>query len=114
MPLLLLLCCTIGCVQKTYKKTLVCYLDVSDVAQIKTVGIRGEGRPLSWKEDIPMVPVVKDSLYSVAVSGETPYTFVEIKFTVNGEFELANQENRRIAFSHGDTTFYKAIFNKRK
>ncbi len=101
----------VGCVQKTYKRTVVCHLNVAGIKNIQTVGIRGEGKPLSWDTDLPLTEVVKDSLYTITLSGETGYKFIEVKFTVNGEFELQNKENRRVLFSAGDTTVYKAVFN---
>jgi hypothetical protein len=57
-----------------------------------------------------MTELVKDSLYTVTIAGQTPYDFTEIKFTVNGQFELENKDNRRLVFT-GDTTYYRAKFN---
>jgi len=68
------------------------------VKDIKTVGIRGNDKPLSWENDLEMIPVKQDSLYRVVVSGETGYLFMEVKFTVNHDFELKDQPNRRIEF----------------
>jgi hypothetical protein len=103
-----------SCVQKAYKKTVVVTLLVPNNKNIKTVGIRGEGNPLSWDKDYEMKPVVKDSLYTATVTGTTGYKFSEIKFTVNGEFELQDKPNRRVVFAEGDTTFYNAVFNTLK
>ena len=101
-----------GCVQKTYKKTVICNLNVAAVKNIKTVGVRGEGKPLSWGIDLPLKEVVKDSLYTITLPVKTGYKFIELKFTVNESFELENENNRRILFSDGDTTVYNAVFNK--
>jgi hypothetical protein len=49
-----------------------------------------------------MKTIKKDSLWA-NYHFETGYTFTEIKFMVSLEFE--NQENRRVDFSQGDTTF---------
>lgn len=100
-----------GCVQKTYKKTVVCNLNVAGIKNIKTVGVRGEGKPLSWNSDLPLTEVVKDSLYSITLPIETGYKFIELKFTVNDGFELENENNRRIVFKDGDTTVFNAVFN---
>ena len=100
-----------SCVQKTYKKTVVCNLNVAGIKNITAVGVRGEGKPLSWNSDLPLTEVVKDSLYTITLSGETGYKFTELKFTVNGAFELENKNNRRIIFNEGDTTIYNAVFN---
>ncbi len=101
-----------SCVQKTYKKTVVVMLTVPNKTGIQTVGIRGNGKPLSWDDDLKMKAVVKDSLYTATVTAVTGYKFVEIKFTVNGNFELKDQPNRRIVFSDKDTTYYNAQFDK--
>jgi hypothetical protein len=103
-----------GCVQKSYKKTVVVTLTVQNMHDIKTVGIRGEGNPLSWDSDFEMKPTIKDSVYTASVSAVTGYKFAEIKFTVNGEFELQDKPNRRVEFAEGDTTFYNAVFNALK
>lgn len=101
-----------GCVQPAFDKTVVIYLQVKGIKDIETVGVRGEGKPLSWNEDLLMEPVVKDSLYTITATGRTAYTFTEIKFTVNGVFELEGKPNRRLEFAKGDTTYYRATFNK--
>lgn len=88
-----------GCVQKSYTKT---------------VGIRGQGKPLSWDNDFELKPVVKDSLYTATITAVTGYKFAKIKFTVNGDFELKEQPNRRVVFSDKDTTYYNVIFDSNK
>lgn len=105
---------TNGCVQKTYKKTVVLTLTVQNMKDIKTAGIRGNGKPLSWDTDFEMKEVIKDSIYTATATTNTGYTFAEIKFTLNGEFELKDQPNRRLVFSDGDTTYYNAVFNVNK
>jgi putative oxidoreductase len=99
-----------GCVQSTRTRVAVLTLDVSGMGPINSVGVRGEGNPLSWDKDLPMNVLAKDSLYTVTITGQTPYDFTEIKFTVNGQFELEGKENRRLVFT-GDTTYYTANFN---
>jgi len=104
---------TTSCVQKSYKRTVVFTLDVSTIKNIKKVGIRGNDRPLSWDTDTEMKALKKDSLYQIAITGETGYKFTEVKFVVNDTFELQNKENRRVYFDEKkDTTYYKAKFNK--
>ncbi len=101
-----------SCVQKTYKRTVVFTIDVSEIKDIQTVGLRGQGKPLSWDNDLEMKPIKKDSLYTVIVTAETGYKFAEVKFVVNGKFELENQDNRRVYFDEkSDTTYYNAKFN---
>jgi PBP1b-binding outer membrane lipoprotein LpoB len=106
-----LACLTGSCVQKSYEQIVTVFLDVSGIPNIKTVGVRGEGKPLSWDSDLPMKEIVKDSLYSVTVTAQTGYLFAEIKFLVNGEFELKEKDNRRVFFDVSRKTVYKAKFN---
>ncbi|MBL0882198.1 MAG: hypothetical protein IBJ16_02410 [Chitinophagaceae bacterium] len=101
-----------GCVQKTYQKTVVFELDVSQSKDIKTVGVRGNDKPLSWDNSTPMSAIKKDTTYTVTATFITGYKFTEVKFTVNDEFELKGKDNRRINFSEKDTTYYKAVFDK--
>lgn len=110
----LLLLSLASCVQKSYKKIVVVTLQVSNLKDIKNVGIRGQGKPLSWDSDFEMKTVAKDSLYTATIIAVTGYKFAEIKFTVNGDFELKEQPNRRVIFSDKDTTYYNAVFDSNK
>ncbi len=101
-----------SCVQKSHNQTVTVILDVSAIKDIKTVGVRGNGKPLSWDEDFEMKPLIIDSLYTATFSGKTGYLFAEIKFVVNGEFELKDKDNRRVYFDKSKKTIYKATFNK--
>lgn len=111
---LILFCFASSCVQKSYKKTVVVTLTVPNMRDIKTVGIRGEGKPLSWDSDFEMKPIIKDSIYTASATVVTGYKFAEIKFVVNGEFELKDKPNRRVVFSTKDTTYYNAVFDVNK
>jgi putative oxidoreductase len=101
-----------SCVQKSYEQIVEITVDVSGLGQIKSVGIRGEEKPLSWDNDYPMKEIVKDSLYSVSISGKTGYLQTEVKFVVNGEFELKDKPNRKIVFDPSRKTIFKAKFNQ--
>lgn len=102
---------TVACVQKAYLKTIIVTLTISNKKDIKKVGIRGNGKPLSWREDFEMKEIIKDSVYTATVQVMTAYKFGEIKFTVDDEFEFKDQPNRRITFNEkGDTTYYNAKF----
>jgi PBP1b-binding outer membrane lipoprotein LpoB len=102
-----------GCVQPSYNRTVLVTLDVAALKDIETVGIRGEGKPLSWENDYPMTEVVKDSLYRAIMTTKTGYLFAEYKCTVNGNFELQNQPNRRVNFdTKKDTTYVNLVFDK--
>lgn len=108
--LLLLASALQSCVQPATDKTVVYLLDVSNLPNVQQVGLRGRDKPLSWNEDLLLTPVVKDSLYRAVVTTHTGFLITEVKFTVNGEMELPNAANRRIEFSSGDTTVYRARF----
>ncbi len=100
-----------SCVQKTYKKTVVYTLIVSNQKNIETAGIRGYN-PLKWDADSLMTEIVKDSMYRLAITYNTGYKGARAIFTINGKEETEIKPNRSIAFAAGDTTFYKAVFNK--
>jgi hypothetical protein len=88
-------------------------LDVSKVKDVQSVGIRGNGKPLSWETDYPMQEIVKDSLYKAIINTDTGYLFAEGKCTVNGNFEMPNKPNRRIVFdTKKDTTYVNLVFDK--
>lgn len=103
---------SVSCVQKAYKRTVVFELDTKGITNVKKVGIRGENSPLSWDKDYLMVLDVKDSLYKATITEETGYLFEQFKFVVNDEFELKEQDNRKIYFENKDTVVYKAVFNE--
>lgn len=100
-----------ACVQKSSKKTVVVLLHVESIRDVHSVGIRGNTKPLSWESDLELTPLRKDTLYTAIFSLVTGYKFIEAKFTVNGQFELNEQENRRIIFGNKDTCIYEAKFN---
>jgi hypothetical protein len=100
-----------NCVQKSSKKTVIVRLNVAGNTDIKSVGMRGAEKPLSWDNDLELKPIIKDTLYEGSFSVVTGYKFTEGKFTVNGNFELKNKDNRRIVFTEKDTTIYQAKFN---
>ncbi len=100
-----------SCVQKSSKKTIILKLNVHGIENIQSVGIRGNENPLNWEYDMELKPIIKDSLYTATFSIVTGYKFTEAKFTVNGQFELNDKENRRILFDENDTTVYEAKFN---
>ncbi|MFN8249484.1 MAG: hypothetical protein U0T68_11080 [Ferruginibacter sp.] len=101
-----------GCVQPTRQQIVKVTLHVNNMHDVKTAGIRGDGKPLSWNEDLVMKEIIKDSLYQANFTTNTGFRFFEMKFTINGEFELNDKPNRHVSFSDQDTTFYQALFNE--
>ena len=106
--------CAAGCVQKAYKKTVVFKLNTPNQKNIESVGVRGAEKPLSWQQDLQMSAIKKDTLYMATVSFLTGYKFTEVKFVINGGFELKEKDNRKIVFSNSDTTYYDAVFDVAK
>ena len=100
-----------GCVQKASDKTVVYLLEVHGHPNVRQVGLRGRDKPLSWDYDLPLTLVKKDSLYRAVVTIHTGYNTTEVKFTLNGGFELKEKDNRRIVFGSTDTTVYRARFD---
>ncbi|OJW13256.1 hypothetical protein [Mucilaginibacter sp. 44-25] len=101
-----------SCVQKTKKVIIHLKLHVTGIKDIKSAGIRGDGKPLSWDKDLEMKPLINDSLYTATFTTVTGYNFVECKFTVNGQTELNGQPNRRINFKDRNEVNYEATFNQ--
>lgn len=112
LPCLLLAVLLPGCVQKTHIKTVVYTLHIPGTRPPATVGIRGNDKPLNWESNQKMNLNQSDSTYRAVVTYQTGYLFTEVKFTVEGAFELAEQPNRRVVFAATDTTFYEATFDK--
>lgn len=101
-----------SCVQKSYERKVTFLLHTEQLKNIEKVGLRGKEKPLSWRQDLEMKAIKQDSLYSVTVTFLTGYKFTEVKFVVNDEFELQENDNRRIVFNENGETIYEAIFNK--
>jgi hypothetical protein len=111
----------VGCVQKAYDRTVLFVVDVSGVPNVTTVGVRGENKPLSWREDTPMTAVPDSAgLYTVAVTTHTGGLATEVKFVVNGTFEFSDSQddsNRKVSLPRtttgGDTIRFRAVYGKR-
>lgn len=104
-----------GCVQPTVEKTVLVQLVVRGKVGIKTVGIRGDGNPLSWDEDHFLEPVVVDSLYETSFKSRTGFLYTEYKFTVDGVYEWKGDPARRIYYKQaGDTILVRAVFGERE
>ncbi|TWR30947.1 hypothetical protein FPZ43_00240 [Mucilaginibacter pallidiroseus] len=99
-----------GCVQKSRTVTVNLKLYVTGIKNIKQVGVRGEGNPLSSDKDLVMQPVIKDSIYTVSFNTVTGYNFLECKFAIDDKVELKGQPNRRIDFVDKDTMSYEAKY----
>jgi hypothetical protein len=104
--------CVASCVQPSFKKTVTFLLDAYQIKNIKSVGIRGNDKPLNWDANTEMNAVVQDSLYTCTATFITGYKFTEVKFVINDKFELTERGNRKILFSDKDSSEYAAVFDQ--
>lgn len=102
-----------SCIQKTKNQSVTLLLDVSGQKNIEIVGVRGQGNPLEWDKDLVMTTIKKDSLYKIIFVSKTGRLCNELKFTINGNFELQDKDNRKVYFDKSGKTVYKAKFNIR-
>lgn len=107
---------TPACVQPAYDRTVVYRVDVSRVADVRAVGVRGSDQPLSWDTDLALTPIPDSvGLYGGAVTYRTGSLRTEVKFTANGTFELQNAPNRIVRLvpttRGNDTTVVRVTFD---
>lgn len=107
-----------ACVQKAYDRVVIYRVSVTGVPDVKSVGLRGQGNPLSWDKDIPLAPVPDSAgVYQAIVTHHTGSIATEVKFTVNGQFEFEGSDNRIVRMKPttvgNDTTMYRGVFNVR-
>ena len=104
-----------ACVQPTYPHKIMVELDMREVEQFQTVGVRGNLPPLSWNEDIALQDSDGDSIYTGSFVMDIPYHHFECKFVVDGKmYELTNQPNRRIEVEGKEEIRYQAVFDQAK
>ena len=104
--------CGLGaCVQPAFDRTVVYELRIAGMPDVRSVAVRGDDAPLSWTKDLLLKRATDDSVYRATVTYRTGRLKTDVKFVVNGVFELQEQPNRRVAFT-GDTTRYRALFDR--
>lgn len=105
-----------ACVQPAYDRTVVYEVDVSAMPNVQRVGVRGSDAPLSWNTDLPLTPRDSSGIYTATVTYRTGRLVTDVKFTVNGNFELVDRPNRTVRVPKttvgGDTTVFRAIFDR--
>ncbi|QXV66161.1 hypothetical protein INP83_03455 [Mucilaginibacter sp. 21P] len=102
---------TSSCVQPTRNINITLKLHLKGMKDVQRVGVKGNDKPLSWDQGLPMTPIIKDSLYTVTYTLKTGYNFTEIKFTVDDKTELKGQPNRRLEFPNTNRVVYEAAFD---
>lgn len=104
-----------SCVQETHLKTVHFKLDMSELSNVSSVGIRGAFTENPWNETILFTDLNNDGIYEGTIKKKTAQNEVEFKFVKNEKFELENQNNRTIKFEYKpETIIYEAVFNKPK
>lgn len=101
-----------SCVQEKHKKTIHFSLDMTQVEDVRNVGVRGTN-PLSWNETLPLTDKDQDGIYETSIEIFSADNGIEFKFVnQNDQFELPNQNNRVISFKYKpEDIIYEAIFN---
>ena len=90
-----------SCVQETHVKKVSFQIDMKNVQDFETVGIRGDIKPLSWQETTFLNDVDQDSIYSTTLEFDTASNQLNFKFVIDGEvFELEGQDNRALPFEY--------------
>ena len=105
-----------SCVQKEHQKEVTFIVDVSQVENVESVGLRGQFTSPPWQVTIPLSKGEKNGSYRVSLIETTAQNQVEFKFVVNeDEFELKDQPNRIITFSYQpEEIVYEATFNNKE
>jgi putative oxidoreductase len=100
--------------QKANQEKVTVYLDARGFkGEIKEVGLRGQGDVLDWNKDYTLTKTAQEGIYTAQFTTTTASKVLEMKFTINQQFEFDNESNRRITFDPSHTTSYTAKYNQR-
>lgn len=104
-----------NCVQKVQPKSITVKVDMSEIKNVKNVGLRGVN-PLSWHETTFLSDNNSDGIYEGTFDIYTANYDVEFKFVKNtDEFELKGQNNRSLTFEYKpETIIYEVVFDNIK
>ena len=101
-----------SCVQKTKKQKVDFFVDVREIENVTSIGVRGSTPPLNWNQNFELKDDNNDSIYTGTIVFDIPYDFVELKFVKNeDQFELNNQPNRMLLFDRSGNTKYQIKFD---
>ena len=93
--------CLLSCVQERHIKRVKFQLDMRQIKNFETVGIRGDIQPLSWQETTSLSDADGDSIYDTTLEFSTASNQLNFKFVINGEeFELEGSDNRVLPFEY--------------
>jgi len=104
-----------SCVQKEHEKIVTFKVDMTQVQNVQSVGLRGQFTSPSWEVTIPMLDKNGNGIFEVTLNEVTAQNSVAFKFVKNNdEFELQNQSNRLILFKYQpEVIIYESKFNNR-
>ncbi len=102
-----------SCVQEEHEKKVTLFVDMNAEENFESVGVRGDFLPNQWRETVLMSDENKDGIYEITFTENTAVHGISFKFVKNNnEFELQDQENRKLIFEYKPETIqYFTIFN---
>ncbi|WP_299677203.1 hypothetical protein [uncultured Tenacibaculum sp.] len=103
----------IGCVQKQHIKTVTLKVDVRDIADVKTIGVKGDFTDPRWKVEVPLTDEDKDGVFETTLTQKTAVYAIQFKVIKNGSiYELKGKPNRVLQFEYKpETIIYEVKYN---
>ena len=103
----------LSCVQETHEKTIHFKVDMSNLPNPNSVGVRGQFPGASWEDTYPLTDDNDDGIYEGSITYSTGQGWVNFKFVnANDVFELNCQNNRSITFNYKpETIIYEAVYD---
>ncbi len=84
---------------KAQKYTVTLKVDMSNVENVKSVGIKGNVKPLSEKKELLLTDNNADGIYETTITFKTSQKRLRFKFVKNGEEELIRGNDRTLWFN---------------
>lgn len=103
----------LSCVQETHIKTVTFKVDMTAVANVEHVGVKGNFTSSPWSNMYPLNDDNNDGIYEGNFSKSTTINQIQFKFVNQyNNYELEGMDNRVISFEYQpETILYEAIFN---
>ena len=104
-----------SCVQEEHEKKVTLFVDMNAEENFESLGVRGDFLPNQWRETVLMTDENNDGIYEITFTENTAVHGISFKFVKNNnEFELQDQENRKLIFEYKPETIqYFTIFNNK-
>lgn len=101
-----------SCVQETTKRTVTFNVDARNVSEVKSMSLRGQHYPLSWRKNYALSDDNNDSIFTTTITFDLPFDYTDVKFVLNDNtYELKDKPNRRINFENDTLLTYSATFD---